>query len=202
MGQLAGIIAAGLVVIGAGGAAAQDQFRDGSNYMAQRDAACLGGDLQACARQGQSYFAGLRVPQDLTKAARFLGLACRGGVASACNELGQLHVSETTRDGGPSSFHNIPTALRNFELACTGGIADACLTGARAAAVPSQHRDFVLAARLLDTGCSAGSAQACGMLGQLHEAGVLGNADMAEAVRLYRRACQAGDQDACSRLPG
>ena len=126
-------LVAGLLTAGSAHAQADNIFARADAYRAERAAACRSGDLDACAQEGQNFWAGVRVPRDLPKAVEFLGRACRGGRLASCAHLGRLHAEAGT------PFHQPATASGLFERACAGGEIEGCTAGAAALRRALQH---------------------------------------------------------------
>lgn len=176
----------------AGPAAAQDQFRDGSAYMAERDAACRRGDLEACARQGQTYWAGVRAPQNLPLAVDFLGRACEGGRLASCVVLARLHA-----EAGP--HHRPDRAMSLFERACAGGEVEGCAAGAVALrnADGRTYREWPRAESFMRRACERNDIESCWRLGVVHVNGDGAPQDFGRAAPLLEKACRGGRRQAC-----
>jgi hypothetical protein len=146
-------------------ATAGDAYHEGTGVPVSWDLAaqlyrygCDGADLRSCRAVGwihqQSPGHGVRA--SLAEAHRHYQLACDGGYALACYDIGTLYW---TGEGVPESW---PTGQAYYERACGMHHADACREVAfifgRAMGVP---RDYARMATFLRQACELGSTMAC-----------------------------------------
>lgn len=146
-------------------AAAGDAYHEGTDVAVSWEMAaqlyrygCNGGDVRSCRAMGwiHQQSPGHGVPTSLSESHRYYGLACNGGYALACYDLGTLYW---TGQGVPVSW---PTGQAYYERACGMRHADACREVAyiygRAMGVP---RDYARMAALLRQACDLGNSTAC-----------------------------------------
>jgi uncharacterized protein len=154
--------------------------------------ACEGGETEECMRRGLAKF---KVEPEL--AARLWSVACDGGDALGCFNLGVMHQDGIGMDADPVE------AARLYRQACEGGHAAGCFNlGLMHENGLGMDADPVEAARLYRQACEGGYAGGCSNLGLLHEKGLGMDADPVEAARLYRQACEMGFQPACALAEG
>lgn len=191
-------LAAGLLMAGSAQAQADNTFARAEAYRAERAAACRGGDLDACAQEGQNFAAGVRAPQNLPLAIDFLGRACDGGRLAACVTLGKLRAEP----GRPQ--HQPQTAFALFERACAGGEVEGCTAGAFALrnADGATYRDWPRAESFLRRACDRDDAEACLQLGATYFNGAGMAPDKARAAEPLARACMGGRRSACASAVG
>lgn len=194
LGSLSGLVLiAGLIFGGAAHAQVDNMITRADAYRTERAAACRAGDLDACAQEGQNYWAGMRVAQNLPLAVDFLGRACNGGRLASCVILGKLHAEP----GRPQ--HQPQTALALFERACTGGEVEGCAAGAAALrnADGRTYREWSRAEAFLRRACDRTDAESCFRLGAAYMNGDGVAPDPARAGPLLEAACLGGRRDAC-----
>jgi len=127
-------------------------------------------------------------PADLEK-------SCNAGKAKACDELGNLF-----HDG--FGVHRDDTrAAQLFRKACKGKNSDGCADDARATALgEGQTANAKTALPRLEQMCTAGSARACGNLGDLFVRHLGSPQDATRVEALLSQACDKGFARACSNL--
>ncbi|UJR79923.1 DUF4476 domain-containing protein [Sandaracinus amylolyticus] len=119
---------------------------------------CNGGDMRSCRAMGwiHQQSPGHGVPTSLSESHRYYAMACTGGYALGCYDLGTLYW---TGQGVPVSW---PTGQSYYERACGMRHADACREVAyiygRAMGVA---RDYQRMAALLRQACDLGNSTAC-----------------------------------------
>lgn len=142
------------------------------------------------------------------KEARALGVACSGGDAEACNDLG------ARAERGDHILRDWRRSSELYGQACDGMVGEACVRLARLHLRDSAPRrgvsfDSTLAARLLESACDLGAMPGCVELGEMYlepdsvvpdvqAKGPL--QDLARGVSLYQRACAGDHMDGCARL--
>ena len=183
----------GLLTAGSAHAQADNIFARADAYRAERAAACRSGDLDACAQEGQNFWAGVRVPRDLPKAVEFLGRACRGGRLASCAYLGRLHAEPGT------PFHQPATASSLFERACAGGETGGCEAGSAALrnADGRTYRDWTRAESFLRRACDRDLTESCWRLGVVYLNGDGVPQDFGRAAGPLEKACLGGRRQAC-----
>ncbi len=191
-------LAVGLLMGGAAHAQVDNALTRADAYRAERAAACRAGDLDACAREGQTYWAGIRAPKNLPLAVDFLGRACRGGRLASCVILGNLHGESGT------PFHQPETSLGLFERACAGGEVEGCSEGAKALLNVDgrTYRDWPRAESFLRRACDRSNARACLQLGGAYFNGDGVAPDPARAAEPLARACLGGVREGCPAAVG
>ena len=193
-GRLWGLVlVAGLFAGGAAHAQVDNTFTRADAYRAERAAACRAGDLDACAQEGQNYWAGMRVAQNLPLAVEFLDRACDGGQLPSCVILGQLHAEP----GRPQ--HQPQTAFALFERACAGGEAEGCAAGAVALrqADGRNYSDWPRAEAFLRRACERDHMESCFRLGVVYLNGDGVPQDPGKAAGPLGTACEGGQARAC-----
>ncbi|MDQ3032661.1 MAG: DUF4476 domain-containing protein [Myxococcota bacterium] len=146
-------------------ATAGDAYHEGTEVVVSHEMAaqlyrfgCSRGDMRSCRAMGwiHQQSPGHGVPASLSESHRYYQLACNGGYALACYDIGTLYW---TGQGVPVSW---PTGQSYYERACGMRHADACREVAyiygRAMGVP---RDYPRMAALLRQACDLGNATAC-----------------------------------------
>lgn len=116
---------------------------------------------------------------------------CAKGNAPSCDRLGSLIASGKKGPPDPAA------ANAAFEKACSGGFANGC-TNLGIHLLYGANRDPGKAVKMLQTGCSHGSARACELAGESAMNGVGGPKDAVAALRLYAKGCDGGDYIACT----
>jgi len=104
--------------------------------------------------------------------------ACDQGAAADCRRLAQVYQSGygVARD---------QVAAGNYLLkACLGGDKSLC-------------QALVMS---MDRSCTQGHAPACGLAGQIYEAGKLTHQDLPKAIQLLQKGCKGHDGNSCLRL--
>ncbi|MEO1470008.1 MAG: tetratricopeptide repeat protein, partial [Pseudomonadota bacterium] len=152
--------------------------------------ACEGGLTGECLRRGT---AGWETAP--AEAARLFRVACDGGNALGCTNLGFQHVR------GLGVAADAGAAARLYRQGCDGGHAAGCTN----LGVLHRHglgvaADAGAAARLFRQGCDGGNARGCTNLGYLHEQGLGVAADAGAAARLFRQGCNGGHARGCTNL--
>ncbi len=176
-----------------------------------REAACTGGDAQACSETGLAWMDGQGVPRDMARGVVFYEKACTLKNADACFLLG---VVRDLGDGVPideararqyyrqaCDLHNPPACMaieemdrniprfpfrgekwRSLEEACHRGGARGCL-------------DFYKEA------CAQGEAEGCYTLGAILQLGVaFAEQDPVQARLYFGKACELGHAPGCCML--
>ncbi len=127
-------------------------------------------------------------PADLEK-------SCDAGKAKACDELGNLF-----HDGFGVHRDDV-RAAQLFRKACKGKNPDGCADDARASALgEGQTANEKAALPRLEQMCKAGSARACGNLGDLFGRHLGAPQDASRVEDLLSHACGKGVARACSNL--
>lgn len=129
---------------------------------------------------------------DFSEAARLFNLACEGGHARACYDIGAMIASGKVAAKQPG------TAAKFYERACKMGdklgcyaLAYACQTGAGIA------KDEARAYELYKNACELGLAKGCNEAGYMSERGTGVNADVKAAIKFYEKACKMGLEVGC-----
>lgn len=146
-------------------ATAGDAYHEGTDVVVSHAMAaqlyrygCSRGDMRSCRAMGwlHQQSPGHGVPTSLSESHRYYQLACNGGYALACYDIGTLYW---TGQGVAVSW---PTGQSYYERACGMRHADACREVAyiygRAMGVA---RDYPRMAALLRQACDLGNATAC-----------------------------------------
>ena len=152
--------------------------------------ACEGGITEECMRRGLATY-----EVEPEQAARLWRVACQGGDALGCTNLGVLHEEGIGMDA------DFGEAARLYRRGCDGGNAVGCTSlGVLHQEGIGMDADFGEAARLYRQGCDGGDARGCTNLGYLHANGIGMDADFGEAARLYRQGCDGGNALGCTNL--
>ncbi len=122
---------------------------------------------------------------DFKEAARLFNLACEGGHARACYDIGAMIAS------GKVAARQPETAAKFYERACKMGdklgcyaLAYAHQTGAGAV------KDEARAYELYKNACELGLAKGCNEAGYMSERGMGVQADVKAAAKFYEKACK------------
>ena len=159
---------------------------------------CRGGDFEDCFKLGEAYLTGDGVPIDYIRAAEFYVLACDGGYAEGCRDLGMLGFQYRDGDGVPQ---DLARAAELFQHACDGGEAGACwVVGYMYDEGNGVPIDRERAAKLYQHACDGGHAVGCASLGFLYQDGEGVALNLGRAAQLYKRACDGGTAYGCFRL--
>ncbi|NHK28859.1 sel1 repeat family protein [Parvularcula flava] len=121
----------------------------------QSEAACNGGDAEACFYTGAEYAQGSGVAEDKQKAVTFFLKACDMGIPDGCSTSGYL-----TSRGEGNIVEDDVKATTYYERACKMGHEDGCNWGLGALLAQSP-RDAARIKTLIVEGCNAGSTYAC-----------------------------------------
>lgn len=147
------------------------------------DAACTGGDLEACAYSGARHAAA----GDLERASKQLRTACRGDVPVGCRNEGAMLLRAAVPPD-PSA------ALRAYARGCALSDPESCAAaGTLYLGVAGLPRDEARAREALEPACVGEIATACAPLGEL-----VATADAAEGLEWMLRGCTLGDGAACT----
>nr|WP_315018022.1 tetratricopeptide repeat protein [uncultured Campylobacter sp.] len=129
---------------------------------------------------------------DFKDAARLFNLACEGGYARACYDMGAMIASGKVVAMQPE------TAVKFYERAYKMGdklgsyaLAYAHQTGAGVA------KDEALAYELYKNACELGLAKGCNEAGYMSERGMGVQADVKAAAKFYEKACKMGLEVGC-----
>lgn len=123
-----------------------------------------------------------------------LAVACRGGDAQACHNLGAAHQS------GLGVPVDLDAAMAAYDRGCQGGVVQACNSMAALAMQRGGAVDEARAAEAFAKACEAGDMPGCANLAAMHFRGDGIARDPAEAARFNRKACEGGLGVACARL--
>ena len=137
------------------------------------------------------------MPKNDARAVSYYRLACKGGYATGCNNLGVMHET-----GRGHRRRDMRAAVKHYRHACKLGETAACVN---AGAILVQGRGKVTAApkeaaRLFAHACEKRRAEACFNLASLTKKGLGVARDEAKARRLKQRACELGLPRACREL--
>ncbi len=149
--------------------------------------ACRGGLFEACGRAAAAEGTGGIDPAELRGLYR---VACDAGTVEACDYLAGMMLDGI---GGPPDPQ---AAARLFDRACIGAYADSCVHLAWMGR-GDRGRDPL---RWLERACDLDDA--CVVLGEVHELGMVEGAKLGAAAEAYQRGCAADRPDACFRLGG
>lgn len=179
---------------------AGDAYHEGTGVAVSHEMAaqlyrfgCNAGDMRSCRAMGwiHQQSPGHGVPTSLSETHRYYEMACTGGYALGCYDLGTLYW---TGQGVDVSW---PTGQAYYERACGMRHADACREVAfihgRAMGVP---RDYGRMAALLRQACELGSSTACEEM-----ADPVGAATRADADEGGGSAAASGDAAVAAGMP-
>lgn len=129
---------------------------------------------------------------DFSEAARLFNLACEGGHARACYDIGAMIASGKVVAMQPEAAvkfyeraHKMGDKLGSYALAY------AHQTGAGVA------KDEARAYELYKNACELGLAKGCNEAGYMSERGMGASADIKAAVKFYEKACKMGLEVGC-----
>jgi TPR repeat protein len=129
---------------------------------------------------------------DHPAAARMNEIACKGGHARACDNLGRL------QEHGLGVAADTTAAFRHYTRGCELGSIDACVSeGVLAQVGRGTKRDPVRAARRFAKACREDSARGCWCFADALERGLGVERDEDRASASYARACELGEHQAC-----
>jgi len=165
--------------------------------------ACEGGIALGCRYAARLYEdGGNGVAIDFSLAEKYSRLACDGGNATGCVNLGILYAN------GNAVAKDDAQAVALYKMACDGGSASGCSNlgvhylngtgvGKDAALAESYFRKTVA---LASTGCNGADGISCFSLGQSYHSGHGVSKDDAQAAVFYQKACDEGEERACTAL--
>lgn len=131
---------------------------------------------------------------DLTDAQVLLDLACKGGEAVACFNLG-------FRAESGSVTANKELAAGYYRRACDMNFAEACYyLGTLVRYGDGVPKDEDAGRDLYEKACVGGYARACSAVGSLYETGSGAAQDTEKALNYYRQACDSGFARGCTNL--
>lgn len=142
----------------------------------------MSGDLARCRELADMYIVGRDVPRDLGRGAQLYLKICDGGVAEACNTVGEIYEQVPGFEVSPSRVAEL------YRRACDGGVAAGCLN---LGLFMSAAGNLEAGADLYDRACSAGLAAGCHHLAAAFEVGEGVQQNIPHAVELYDEACTA-----------
>jgi len=124
--------------------------------------ACEGKEAEQCVELGLSCYRDFRASsaeEDFSRAAALFQIACDGGVAAGCYNVGVFYA------GGTGVPKDKTKAAAFFQKACDGGSANGCYRiGAMYAHGTGVSQDKARAAALYQKGCDGHSKEACDAL--------------------------------------
>lgn len=168
---------------------------DDAAELAQLEASCDGGTIDACSDLGMRYSEGRGVVEDDVKAAMFHDKACTGGVSDNCSMLGIAY------NEGKGVVPDATRSATAFAHACEFGGAIACGNfGLALIKGNGVAKDPERAVAYFDKACDAGDAAACTSLGASYSLGVGVKADARRAKRFLEKACKGDDAGGCYNL--
>ena len=130
--------------------------------------------------------------EDYSEAATQYDIACRGGLAGGCANLGLLY------DRGWGVSRDYAVAIESYRKACDGGEAWACSNyGVMYESGKGIAADSGAAVRLYDRACEMSDYQ-CTYLAFMYDNGKGVATDYSKAMDLYTRGCEAGDGRGCT----
>lgn len=171
--------------------------------------ACRAGHLSFCTVIGVAYRTGKQVKMDGEQANRYLSMACDGGEGLACDELGQMRLSESL--GMPQSGNRRAVLVAAYDYlarGCARDVVKSCLSlGLGYIGAEESMRDDKQGRMFLGRGCELGSGTACFMLGMY----LMGydptgdgspsreptTSDQVAAVEAFEAACRLGEKNGC-----
>lgn len=168
---------------------------DDAAEIAQLEASCRGGTIDACSDLGMRYSEGRGVVEDDVKAAVFHDKACMGGVSDSCSMLG-IAYSE-----GKGVVRDAARSATAFGHACELGGAVSCGNfGLALIKGNGIAKDSERAVAYFAKACEAGDAAACSSLGAAYSLGDGVKADARRARRFMEKACNGDDAGGCYNL--
>jgi hypothetical protein len=124
-----------------------------------------------------------------------LTIACDGGEAIGCSNLGQMF------ENGKGVAEDDARAARFYQEGCEGGSPDGCYKlGSMYENGRGVTENLFKAVSFYRKGCDGGSAPGCTGLAFMYENGNGVGEDDAKAVSLYRTVCDEGEADGCAYL--
>lgn len=138
------------------------QSADYDNANKALDKLCAKNNPNACVMLGESYFFGLGLKQDMSKAADLYEKGCNLNIPMGCDGLANAFVNG---DGRPKDFNK---AFSLFTNACDKGLIDSCYNlGKMYAEAEGVEKNLGIAFDLLDDACRNSILHACHNLGVL-----------------------------------
>lgn len=135
-----------------------------------------------------------REDRDPSQAQEVLELACKGGEAIACFNLGFRAESGTLAS-------NKEIAASYYRRSCELGYAEGCYyIGVMLRYGDGVEKDEAGGLRLYEKSCQAGYSRACSAIGSLFETGTGAEKSNEKATKYYRQACDSGFARGCTNL--
>jgi len=160
-----------------------------------REAACDGGDLDACTQLGAQYARGEGVPVDRFRASQLFRKACAGDHAHGC-----MFLAEAYRKGEGAGA-DTEKAQELYVKACELGDGLACRSVGDMYILGNLYgTDGRTAGLWYQMGCELGDGQACTGAGLWMERGDVMDADPDKAAVLFERGCQLGHARGCTMI--
>lgn len=148
----------------------------------------------ACYDQGADHQVGRNgAPHDDARALELFRVACKGGHAAACVDVG-YHV-----EMGRGTAVDLPNAAAYYQRGCDGGNQIGCANlaymfeNARGVA-----QDLALARELYRGACNGGNGRGCTSLGYMLENGSGVAVDLVRAAQLYKQGCDGANMTGCA----
>ena len=159
-----------------------------SNEMASAPASA---PINSANKQFEDALAMYRV-SDFKEAARLFNLACEGGHARACYDIGAMIAS------GKVAAMQPETATKFYERACKMGDKLGCYALAYANQTGvGTVKDEARAYELYKNACELGLAKGCNEAGYMSERGTGVQTDVKAAAKFYEKACKMGLDVGC-----
>ena len=138
------------------------------------------------------------VPRTRVLAAKYAAIACNGGIAASCSDLGTAY---RYGDGVPRDDFR---SAELYERACKGGHSPGCFALAEmyyaGKGVRVSRLDAADFYSRVERACDSGEAEGCYFVGLAYDSGIVVSKDRARATVLYRRACGGGYAEGCLGL--
>ena len=168
---------------------------DAPSLATSRDAACEGGDLDACTQLGVQYARGDGVPSDRFRASQLFRKGCAGDHAHAC-----MFLAEAYRKGEGAGA-DTAKAQELYIKACELGDGLACRSVGDMYILGNLYgTDGRTAGLWYQMGCELGDGQACTAAGLWMERGDVMDADPTKAAAMFEQGCTLGHTRGCTMI--
>jgi TPR repeat protein len=154
-------------------------------------AACDAKEWRSCNNLSLLYISNHGVAQDYRQAYKYAKLACDGGLAKGCYNLGSLSIRDQ------DYIH----AIETFAKACKGGIPGGCN---QAADLSQLQGNQTQALSFYKMSCDADDSTGCKSYAHLLDdllkgtMRIEGSQDLRQATLYIKKACELGEVSACS----
>jgi TPR repeat protein len=162
--------------------------KDPAQALVYAQRACKGGSQAGCVRAELARIKGEGVAKDVQGGLAQLDGMCARKQALACENLASLYDGKTVADVGAD-----PVRVRDYlKKACDAGSNQACQIRSVVARGDKVDSEMGQGNALFEDKCAAGSAVACGLLGENLMKGTGVGRDPVRGAGLLKKACEQG----------